>query len=135
MTEVRAFQDADLPALLSIFNDIVQRGDAFVYDAPFTTQQMRQYVASYVAAYVAVRDGRVVGGYLLRPNQPGRGAHVANAAYLVAVDCRGRGVGRLLGEHSLREAKRVGFTAMQFNAVVSTNDGAVTLWRHLGFSV
>jgi GNAT superfamily N-acetyltransferase len=114
---------------------VIAAGDAFVYEAPFTPEQMRAYVAGYTAGFVAEHDGRIVGGYVLRPNQPGRGAHVANATYLVSPNARGLGIGRLLGEHSIAEARRMGFTAMQFNAVVATNARAVALWRRLGFEV
>src|SRR6185436_9453208 len=70
----------------------------------------------------------------VKPNQPGRGAHVANAGFMVAPEARGRGVGRELGEHAIAEARRLGFRAMQFNFVVSTNP-AVRVWRALGFAV
>jgi ribosomal protein S18 acetylase RimI-like enzyme len=38
-------------------------------------------------------------------------------------------------EHSQAEAKRMGFRAMQFNIVVSTNATAVRLWQRLGFEI
>jgi ribosomal protein S18 acetylase RimI-like enzyme len=75
----------------------------------------------------------VVGTYILRANQPGSGSHVANAAFMVAPRVRGLGVGRKMGEHCLNEARRLGFRAMQFNFVVSTNEGAIRLWKQLGF--
>jgi L-amino acid N-acyltransferase YncA len=118
-----------------ILNEIVSRGDAFLYDSPFTSTSTRQWVDSHTAAFVAEGKGGIDGGYVIRPNQPGRGNHVCNAAYMVAESARGKGAGRILGEHSLAEAKRLGFTAMQFNAVVSTNTPAVALWTSLGFRV
>jgi L-amino acid N-acyltransferase YncA len=84
---------------------------------------------------VEVQDREVVGTYILRANQAGPGAHVANAAYMVAKDARGLGVGRRMGEHSLTEARRLGFGAMQFNFVVSTNASAIHLWQQLGFKI
>ena len=85
--------------------------------------------------YVAVNDGRVVGTYLFKPNQPGLGDHVANAAFMVSPAARGLGVGRRMGEHCLAEARQAGFRAMQFNFVVSTNEPAVKLWQQLGFAI
>jgi RimJ/RimL family protein N-acetyltransferase len=32
-------------------------------------------------------------------------------------------------------AKKEGYTAMQFNCVVSTNEASIALWKKLGFSV
>jgi len=53
----------------------------------------------------------------------------------VAPSAQGRGIGRRMGEHCLAEARRLGFRAMQFNFVVSTNHSAVALWRKLGFTI
>jgi L-amino acid N-acyltransferase YncA len=130
---VRSFRASDAASIAAILNAIVAHGDAFVYDTPFTPDSARAWIESHVAGFVAEQDGAVVAGYVLQPNQPGRGSHVCNAAYLVAESARGRGLGRLLGEHSLVEAKRLGFSAMQFNAVVATNTSAIRLWRGLGF--
>jgi GNAT superfamily N-acetyltransferase len=116
-------------------NQIIACGDAFAYDTLFTPQEMAEYLDTYLTTFVATLNGRVVGGYVLRANQPGHGSHVANATYLVASQARGHGIGKMLGEHSLMEARRRGFVAIQFNAVVSTNTGAVTLWQKLGFSI
>lgn len=84
---------------------------------------------------MAEADGRVVGTYVLKPNQPALGSHVANASFMVSPVARGSGVGRSMGEHSLAEARRLGFRAMQFNFVVSTNEAAVRLWQRLGFGI
>jgi len=121
--------------LLAIMNEIVARGDAFVYDQPFTEETFADYWRLYTTHYVAELDGKIVGAYVLRPNQPGRGSHIANGTYLVSSEARGHGVGRKLGEHSIIEAKRLGYAAMQFNAVVSTNTAAVKLWQSLGFEI
>lgn len=79
------------------------------------------------------REGAVVGSYMLRPNQPGLGDHVANAGYVVSPEARNRGIARALCEHSLRTAADAGFVAMQFNFVVATNNSAVHLWTSCGF--
>ena len=85
--------------------------------------------------YVAESDGRIVGTYILRANQLGPGSHVANAAFMVAPNAQGQGIGRAMGEHCLKEARRLGFRAMQFNFVVSTNESAIRLWQRLGFEI
>ena len=134
MIVIREYREADLEPLRAIMNQVVARGDAFVYDQPLDADAMRRWIAMYANAFVAEHAGRVVGGYFLRPTFPGRGAHVCNAAYMVDEDARGLGVGRAMGEHSLAMAKSLGYKAMQFNAVVSTNETAVALWRRLGFA-
>ena len=68
-------------------------------------------------------------------NRPGAGSHVASASFMVDPARAGRGAGRALGEAVLEWASAAGFAAMQFNAVVETNERAVGLWRSLGFEV
>jgi ribosomal protein S18 acetylase RimI-like enzyme len=85
--------------------------------------------------FVADDNGTVVGTYYLRANNRGGGAHVANCGYVVAPDAFGRGVARAMGTHSLDEAHARGFSAMQFNFVIASNERAVRLWQSLGFAI
>jgi ribosomal protein S18 acetylase RimI-like enzyme len=85
--------------------------------------------------FVAEDEGTVVGTYYLRANNRGGGAHVANCGYVVAPDAFGRGVARAMCAHSLDQARARGFTAMQFNFVIASNERAVGLWQHLGFAI
>jgi L-amino acid N-acyltransferase YncA len=135
MHKIRPAARGDEPALLQIVNAVITAGDAFMYDAPFSPEDFRNWLEAHTACLVAEEGGVIVGAYVLRPNHPGRGSHVANASYFVAPGARGRGIGRLLGEHSLQQARQHGFHAMQFNAVVSTNAAAVRLWQSLGFEI
>jgi ribosomal protein S18 acetylase RimI-like enzyme len=114
----------------------VREGDAFAFSEDTSREEaLAIWRGRGSAAYVAVVDGEVLGTYYVKPNQPGRGAHVCNAGYMVARAARGRGVGRAMGAHSLAEARRLGYRAMQYNFVVATNTGAVELWKKLGFQV
>jgi ribosomal protein S18 acetylase RimI-like enzyme len=54
---------------------------------------------------------------------------------MVAPNAQGHGIGRAMGEHCLKEARRLGFRAIQFNFVVSTNESAIRLWQRLGFKI
>ena len=115
---------------------MIATGDVFAY-APDTSEDeaRRGWMSPGIATCVAEREGEVVGAYMLRPNQPGLGSHVANAGYVVRPDSFGAGVGTAMAEHSLVEARSAGYRAMQFNAVVTTNERAVALWKRLGFEV
>jgi GNAT superfamily N-acetyltransferase len=95
----------------------------------------RIWTAAPARAFVAELDGAVVATYSVRPNQPGLGDHVANAGYMVEPAARGQGIARVLCEHSMETARQAGFTAMQFNFVVSSNEGAVRLWQRCGFRI
>jgi GNAT superfamily N-acetyltransferase len=87
------------------------------------------------SVFVAEADGQVLGTYFLRPNQKGGGAHVANCGYVTAPEAAGRGIARAMCAHSLELAKALGFRAMQFNFVVSTNERAVATWARFGFDI
>jgi ribosomal protein S18 acetylase RimI-like enzyme len=54
---------------------------------------------------------------------------------MVSAKARGQGFGRAIAEHCLSEARRLGFRAMQFNYVISTNTAAIRLWQELGFEI
>lgn len=136
MLALRPAAPSDADAIWSLFRGAIAGGDAFVF-SPETTREdaLAYWFQPNSFSFFAERDGEIGGAYVVKPNQPGLGSHVANAAYTVAPAARGHGVGRALGEHSLHEAKRRGYRAMQFNAVVATNEPAVRLWSGLGFRV
>ena len=136
MLKVRPATKPDRDPVWDIFHAIVTAGDTYAFDPKMSRDEALAYwFRADTHTYVAERDGRVVGTYILKANQPGPGSHVANAAFMVASDAQGSGVGRRMAEHCLEGARRFGFRAMQFNFVVSTNKGAIRLWKQLGFDI
>src|SRR5438552_7480910 len=136
MIQVRAATEADRDAIWNIFHEIIASGDTYAFDPKMSREEALAYwFRADTHTYVAEKDGRVVGTYILRPNQAGGGSHVANAAFMVAPDAQGSGVGREMAEHCLDQARRMGFRAVQFNFVVSTNAPAIHLWEQLGFKI
>jgi len=134
--KIRVATDADRDAIWKIFHEIVAAGATYALDPNVSRKEALQYwFGKDTRVYVAESGRRVVGTYILRPNQSGGGSHVANAAFMVAADACRQGIGRAMGEHCLEEAHRLGFRAMQFNFVVSTNQSAVRLWQKLGFKI
>lgn len=133
---IRLAQAADEDAIWAIFHEVVAAGDTYAF-APSTAREeaLRLWLTVPQATYVAARAGVVIGTYYLKPNQPGLGAHVCNAGYMVARAARGEGVGAALCAHSLEAARALGYHAMQYNLVVATNTGAIRLWEKMGFSV
>lgn len=133
---IRSAAPQDAEAIWQIFHEVVQGGDTFAF-APDTprAEALHLWCDYPRATYVAESAGVVVGSYFIKDNQPGLGSHVCNAGYMVASSARGLGVGRAMCAHSLTEARRLGYSAMQYNIVVSTNTSAVTLWQSMGFSI
>lgn len=122
--------------LWPIFHDVVAAGDTYSY-APDTSfdEARRLWTSGDARCFVALLDGACIGGYMLRANQPGLGNHVANCGYMVSPPARGRGIAGAMCQHSLAQARAAGFTAMQFNFVVSSNEGAMRLWQKHGFEI
>ena len=88
-----------------------------------------------MTTFVAEMDGKILGTYIIKPNQIDRGNHIANCSYMVHPNVQGKGIGKQLCQHSIEFAKESGYFAIQFNMVVSTNVGAVKLWEALGFRI
>ena len=135
--EIRGYTDADWLSVWPIFREVVSAGETFAYDPAWSYEQARDVwvVAPPGRTVVACEGERVLGTAHMEPNRPGPGSHVATASFMVASDARGRGVGRALGEHAILWARERVYAAMQFNAVVESNEVAVRLWRSLGFRI
>ncbi len=135
--KIRPATEADRDAIWNIFREVVAAGDTYALDPNISRKDALAYwFAPGTHTYVAEepRIG-IAGTYILRPNQSGGGAHVANAGFMVSAGARGRGIGRAMAEHCLSDARRRGFRAMQFSYVISTNTAAIRLWQDLGFEI
>jgi ribosomal protein S18 acetylase RimI-like enzyme len=136
LLQIRRARKTDYDAIWQIFRAVVAKGDTYVFDPKISRMKaLSCWFGRTTRCYVALLDRSLVGTYILKPNQPGLGSHVANAGFMVAPSVQGRGIGRCMAEHCLREAARLGFRAMQFNFVVSTNIAAIRLWKDLGFRI
>lgn len=128
-----------LTGIWPIFQAVVRAGDALAFPPDTDEPSAQKYwlLPAPARVFVAVNktDGAIVGSSFVKPNQPGLGGHMANAAFMVAPGAAGHGVGRALAEHALEWARQANFSAMQFNFVVSTNTRAIALWKNLGFSI
>jgi len=134
---IRAAVEADRGAVLHIARELVRTADTYAYDPEIGDDELWAYWCPPERGdgFVAELDGAVVGTFVIRPNNPGPGAHVANASYAVRADVRGIGLGRQMGEASLELAAELAYRGMQFNTVVSTNAVALHLWHSLGFRI
>ena len=131
---IREYAPGDLPAMIAIWNAVVEAGDAFPQEEPLDEESGAAFFASQSRSAVAAdADGTVLGLYILHPNNVGRCGHIANASYAVSASARGRGVGGALVRDCLAQARALGFRVLQFNAVVEGNASARHLYEKLGF--
>ena len=130
---IRKFESRDVPALMNIWNEVVEQGQAFPQIQPLTTQDAEEFFSSQSFTAAAELDGEIVGLYILHPNNVGRCGHIANASYAVRGDMRSRQIGRQLVTDCLYRCRKLGFRILQFNAVVADNKPALELYKNLGF--
>jgi ribosomal protein S18 acetylase RimI-like enzyme len=132
---IQKAKESDFEAIYDIFREVISTGEFYIYEADTTFDEAYQILMVNTIVYVARFDEKIVGFYLIRQNKVGRGSHVCNAAYMVHKDYRRQHIGQQMCESSLKEARKMGYEAMQFNIVVSTNHKAVALWMKMGFEV
>lgn len=134
---IRPAEPSDAAAIWRILEPVIRGGETYALDRDMSEEEALAYWMGGDRETFVVQgeDGEIVGTYYLKANQTGGGRHVANCGYVTAAGATGRGVARAMCAHSLEAAKARGFTAMQFNFVVSTNDRAVRLWESMGFAV
>ena len=127
---------ADFDRIWPIFHEIVAAGDTYAYPRDTTKEQaLKIWIDAPRKTYLFEEDGKVLGTYFLKSNQLGPGDHVCNCGYMVSSAARGRGLATAMCEHSQDIARELGYKAMQFNFVVSSNEGAIRLWQKLGFAI
>lgn len=132
--EVRKYTPADLPAMIRIWNEVVDEGNAFPQEEFLDEKTGAEFFAGQSYSGVAVDENGVCGLYILHPNNVGRCGHICNASYAVSREKRGLHIGERLVLDCFAEAKKLGFGVLQFNAVVATNIHARHLYERLGFT-
>ena len=134
---IRKFQENDWSLVWQIIEPVFRAGETYAYSPEITEEESHKvWIELPQETFVAVdEEGRIEGTYYIKPNQPGLGSHVCNCGYIVAENTRGKGVASTLCAHSQKMARTLGFKAMQYNLVVSTNTGAIRLWKKFGFQL
>jgi ribosomal protein S18 acetylase RimI-like enzyme len=136
MPTVRAASAEDRHEIWRILEPMIRAGETYTLPRDMTREEALDYwFFGGHEVFVAEANGRVVGTYFLQANQRGGGAHVANCGYVTATGAEGQGVARAMCAHSLEQAKKRGFRAMQFNFVVASNERASKLWQSFGFEI
>lgn len=132
---IRSYTIEDLPDMISVWNEVVEEGNAFPQEACLTQESGREFFASQTYCGIAwdTDAGKLRGMYILHPNNVGRCGHICNASYAVSRQYRGQHIGEKLVKDCLVQGKLHGFSILQFNAVVADNIHARHLYERLGF--
>ena len=126
---IREYRRADLPFMTEIWNQIVGEGNAFPQEEMLSEAEAEAFFAGQTCCGGAqdTESERILGLYILHPNNEGRCGHICNASYGVSADSRGLHIGERLVKDCMKRAKEQEFRLLQFNAVVASNIHA----RHL----
>ena len=119
--------------MIRIWNEVIEEGAAFPWEECLDMESGAAFFAEQSHTAVADINGRIVGMYILHPNNIGRCGHLCNASYAVSSDMRGQHIGEQLVLDSLEMGRELGFRVLQFNAVVESNIHARHLYERLGF--
>lgn len=126
----------DFKKIWPIFNNVIQTCDTFVFPPEMSYGEANTYwMSSPNKVFIVCKNDEVLATYMLKPIHSGNGSHIANASFMVGEKARAKGIGKLMGLHCIQTAKKLGFKAIQYNMVVSTNSIAVNLWKSLGFKI
>jgi ribosomal protein S18 acetylase RimI-like enzyme len=132
---IREATREDFEQIWPFFQEIVAAGETYAYPRDITKEEaLKLWLDTPRRTYVLEEDGQILGTYYIKTNQSGPGDHVCNCGYMVSSAARGRGLATAMCEHSQKIAQQLGYKAMQFNFVASSNESAVRLWHKLGFT-
>lgn len=131
---IRKYEEKDLPAMIAIWNEVVEDGIAFPQEELLDEVTGKEFFESQTYSGVAEEDGKIYGLYILHPNNVGRCGHICNASYAVSSESRGKHIGEMLVKDCLIQGKECGYGVLQFNAVVESNIHARHLYERLGFT-
>ena len=133
--QVIPYTPEHIETCLAIWNEVVRDGIAFPQEDELTVESGHAFFSMQTFTGLARHEetGEIAGLYILHPNNVGRCGHICNASYAVSSASRGKHIGEKLVLDCIREAKRLGFLILQFNAVVESNIHARHLYERIGF--
>ncbi|MDW7695783.1 GNAT family N-acetyltransferase [Flammeovirgaceae bacterium SG7u.111] len=133
---IREATEYDFEKIWPFFHSIVSEGKTYSYPQNTTKEEgIELWIKKPRKTYVYEENGEILGSYYILTNKLGAGSHVCNCGYMVSPKARGKGVATALCKHSQKTALELGYKAMQFNFVTSSNEGAIRLWTKLGYDI
>ena len=131
---IRKYDEKDLQQMIDIWNEVVEAGIAFPQEDFLDPVSGKAFFESQSYTGVADDDGKIVGLYILHPNNVGRCGHICNASYAVDSRVRGLHIGEKRVLDCMEQGAKLGYKVLQFNAVVESNTHARHLYERLGFT-
>jgi phosphinothricin acetyltransferase len=134
---IREAVEADLPAMLVIYNDIIVNTTAVWHDEPHTLAMRQEWFEQRkqqgFPIFVATEDDKILGFSTIGPFRPWPGYRytVENSVY-VATESRGKGVANLLMPPIIASARELKLHAI-VAGIEATNTTSIALHNKFGF--
>ena len=134
--QISEITKSDFESFWPVFKAIITAQETYAFDPDINFESAYNlWCLSPQKAYVIKENGLILGSYYIKPNASGPSSHISNCGYMVSPESRGKGIARKLCLHSQKIALDLGYSAMQFNSVVSSNEVAINLWKKLGYKI
>ena len=104
---IRKYTEKDISEMVHIWNEVVEDGEAFPQEEFLDDKTGVEFFAAQTYCGVADNNGKIVGLYILHPNNIGRCGHICNASYAVRKDMRGLHIGEMLVKHCMKTVKKL----------------------------
>jgi GNAT superfamily N-acetyltransferase len=133
---IREITKTDFESFWPTFSQVIKAQETYAFEPDMSLEQaFAVWCEAPLKTFVYIEHDEVLATYYLKANAAGPSKHICNCGYMVSNQAQGRGLATLLCEHSQETAIELGFKAMQFNNVVSSNEIAVKLWQKLGYDI
>lgn len=133
---IRPAKHTDRPQIWSIIKPVFRTGETYAVNPDISEHDALSFwVGGSHSTFVVDYDNQILGTYYICPNQSGHGAHICNCGFITHPDAQGKGIARAMIEHGLKTAPTLGFRAMQFNFVLTSNERAIATWQKYGFDI
>jgi GNAT superfamily N-acetyltransferase len=133
---IREITLSDFENFWPTFSEIIEAQETYAFVPSMNFKQAYElWCVTPLKTFVFEDHHQITGSYYIKPNGMGPSKHICNCGYMVSTESRGNGIARKLCKHSQQVARELGFKAMQFNSVVSTNEPAISLWKKLAYNI
>lgn len=136
MATIRPATEADLPAILAIYNDAVMKTTAIWNEAPSDLEGRRIWFAERRKAgfpVLVAHDDGIMGYGTFGQFRPFEGyRHTVEHSVYVLGEAQGKGFGKMLLQALIEEARGLGKRVM-VGAIDASNYASLALHEHMGF--
>lgn len=136
MLDIREARPDQFDEIWHIFQEVVKDAESYPYPPDISFEEAQALWFAFKAkVYIAYLDSVPVATRYIIPNKVGLGSHVANTGVMIDRRYRGQGLGKQMMEFAIKQAKELGYRAIQLNLVVVNNEASIKICKQFGFKI